>query len=174
MSRNNYFEIFSIAESFEIESEILNQNYKILLMEHHPDKVVNSGDQERLKALQITSILNQAYETLMSPLKRSAYLLTLHGVDPEENIQSQLGEDFLFKQLQLREDLEEIALKKSLSELQLLRANIENEISIYFEEFGKYYFKGNYLEAKLIYNRLQFLHKLLIEIEVIEDKILDY
>lgn len=174
ISSKNYFEIFSLTESFQIDADTLDQNYKKLQSEYHPDKYVNAGDRERRLALQYTSILNEAFETLKSPLKRSSYLLILHDIDPEENNQSHLGQEFLFRQIQLRENLEDIAAKQSLSELGLLKAEVNNGIEKYLEEFESYYQAGQYSSAKPVYSRLQFLYKLISEINGIEEKLLDY
>ena len=101
----NYFEFFSLPESFQVNADTLESEYKKLQTKYHPDKFINAGDSERVQALQHASLINDAYDTLKSPLKRAAYLLKLKDIDPEEHNQSHLQELFLLKQLELREDL---------------------------------------------------------------------
>jgi molecular chaperone HscB len=170
----NFFELFSLVESFQVDTDLLNQEYKKFLAQYHPDKVVNSTDAERLQALQISSLLNDAYATLASPLKRCAYLLTLHGVDPEENIQSHLGAEFLFKQIELREQLEAIGSNENLNELEKFKKEIETETQTFLNQFERLTVQTAYSEAKPVYSKLQFFFKLLSEIESVEEALLDY
>ncbi|MEK9649239.1 MAG: Fe-S protein assembly co-chaperone HscB [Gammaproteobacteria bacterium] len=79
----NFFEIFSLPASFQVDVSSLEAQYRKLQAEYHPDRFSCAADSERVQALQLASLINDAYETLKSPLKRAAYLLTLNGVDPE-------------------------------------------------------------------------------------------
>ena len=65
-------------------------------------------DVEKRLAVQTTSLINQAYDTLKSPLKRAQYLLELEDIDAgqESHITSDMS--FLMKQIAFRETLEEI------------------------------------------------------------------
>ncbi|MDC0598396.1 Fe-S protein assembly co-chaperone HscB [Gammaproteobacteria bacterium] len=174
ISSKNFFEIFSLEESFQIDLTLLNQAYTKLQAQYHPDKFINADDKTRLQALQTASIINEAFETLKSPLKLASYLLTLHGTDPEENNQSHLGEDFLFAQMELRDKLEEIAANKSLTALEQLKNEVDKDKKSYLVEFEQFYKLGQYAEAKPVYSKLQFLYKLLSEIDTLEEKLLDY
>lgn len=174
ISKKNYFQLFSFDESFQVEVESLDQAYKALQALYHPDKVVNSNAAERLQALQISSILNDAYTTLKSPLKRAAYLLTLHDVDPEENNQAHLGSDFLFKQIELREHLETLSQREDIDGLEEFKLSIEKEVQSYLNGFEQHYLQKNYTDAKPVYSKLQFLYKLLSEIDTLEESLLGY
>ena len=56
--------------------------------------------------MQTASLINEAYETLVSPLKRAQYLMQLDGYDShQENHVSHDGL-FLMEQIELREELE--------------------------------------------------------------------
>ncbi|MEX2365962.1 MAG: Fe-S protein assembly co-chaperone HscB [Pseudohongiellaceae bacterium] len=174
ISSQNYFEIFSLPETFQIDAEKLRQEYRRLQAEFHPDKFAAASDRDRRLALQYTSILNDAYETLRSPLRRSGYLLTLHGIDPEENNQAHLGPGFLMAQMKLRERLETIAVQEELEELDRLKSDVANEINCYQDEISRLFQDQGYTSAKPVYNKLQFLYKLESEINQIEEKLLDY
>lgn len=174
ISNSNYFELFSLEESFQVNPGLLNQEYKTLQAQYHPDKFINEQDSVRLQALQISSILNDAYTTLESPLKRAAYLLTMHGVDPDENVQSHLGSDFLLQQIELREELENLSKSEDMDELEHVKKDVESEIQNYFQEFEKHYTQAAYTSAKPVYSKLQFLCKLLSEIESLEETLLEY
>lgn len=170
----NYFEIFSQPESFQVAENDLEKQYRKLQGQYHPDKFSTATDPERLQAVQHTSLINDAYETLKSPLKRAAYLLKLQGIDPEEHNQAHLNEDFLVRQLELREDLESLIDNEQIDKLLSLKASITEEKQTALENFASVFASKHFAEAKSLYNQLQFLFKLLDEIDRAEERILDY
>ena len=160
--------------SYQVETSQLESEYRKLQAEYHPDRFTDAADNERVQALQLASIINDAYETLKSPLKRAAYLLTLNGVDPEEHNQSHLEEAFLIKQMELREDLESFVEAENLDGLTRLRKETEQERDVVVGKFESCFNASELEQAKSVYNQLQFLFKLLEEINRAEEKLLDY
>lgn len=79
----------------------------------HPDRFANAEEPEKLRAVQLSSYLNEAYETLKSPLRRAAYLLSLRDIDVEQVNQNDLSMDLLLEQIQLREKLDELPIDES-------------------------------------------------------------
>ena len=170
----NYFELFSLPVSFQVEDKILEREYKKLQSEFHPDRFVDADDRTRLQALQQTSMVNDAYATLKSPLKRSAYLLKLNDVDAEEHNQAHLNEGFLLQQLEMREDLETLIDTDDVDGLDAMKARVSKEKADTLKLFESHYMRNDFAEAKANYNKLQFLYKLLDEIDKAEEKLLDY
>lgn len=170
----NYFELFSLPPSFEVDTDALERAYRALQSRHHPDRAGAGSDRERRVAVQLSGLINEAYETLCSPLSRAAYLLRLQGVDPEAFEQSALGGEFLFAQMQRREELEQIAERESLDELEVFREQVRRDIEALLAEFQRHYEAGDPDAARPTYNKLQFLYKLSGETDRIEEKILDY
>lgn len=168
----NYFEIFSLPQSFQVAGTDLDQAYKKLQSRYHPDR--QAGDSDRVRALQQASLVNDAYDTLKSPLKRAAYLLRLGGVDPEQHNQAHLDEDFLIRQMVLRERLEALADTSDESGLDAMKAQVTQERDETLRLFETGFDAGELDIAKGVYNRLQFLFKLLEEIDAVEEKLLDY
>jgi len=58
----------------------LSEKYHARQVEVHPDKFSGATEKNKLRAVQLTSYLNEAYSTLKSPIKRAAYLLTINGL----------------------------------------------------------------------------------------------
>jgi molecular chaperone HscB len=72
------------------------------------------GPTSRRLAEEFTAACNEAHRVLSDPLSRAAYLLSLRGHDPfDEGDGHKLPPDFLERQLELREELEDIAQGKS-------------------------------------------------------------
>lgn len=170
----NHFELFSLPVSFQVEEAVLDQEYKKLQAVVHPDRFVDADDRTRLQALQQTSMVNDAYETLKSPLKRSAYLLKLHDIDAEEHNQAHLQEEFLLQQLEMREALETLIDSDEVEGLDALKKTVNREKSATLELFESHFLRKDFTAAKSNYNQLQFLFKLLDEIDKAEEKLLDY
>src|SRR3990167_7950003 len=79
--KKNYFELFCLPVTYQVDLELLSQRYRALLQQVHPDRFVNASPQEQRLAVQYTGLVNDALDTLKSPIKRSAYLLKIHGID---------------------------------------------------------------------------------------------
>lgn len=154
--------------------QAIDSKYRELQAEYHPDRFSAATDTERVQALQIASLINDAYDTLKSPLKRAAYLLTLKGVDPEEHNQAHLQEAFLMRQMLMREDLEKFMEEEDFEGLGKLMKETVREQEEILDEFESTYNAGDLTNAKSLYNQLQFLFKLLEEINKAEEKLLDY
>jgi Fe-S protein assembly co-chaperone HscB len=78
----NYFEIFSLKPSFQINTDQLQKNFLILQARCHPDQFNQSSQsQQKNLAIQMSATLNQAKSTLENPAKRAAYCTQLCGVD---------------------------------------------------------------------------------------------
>jgi molecular chaperone HscB len=77
----NYFELFSLEADFSIDLVALEQIYQTQIARHHPDKFATGSDKEKTLAVQNTSLINSAFDTLKSPLLRATYLLELQGID---------------------------------------------------------------------------------------------
>jgi molecular chaperone HscB len=75
----DYFELFGLNPVFDIDPILLNAAQQRLQASHHPDRHVGSNEQDKRLSVQIASRVNQAYETLRDPVKRSRYLLEING-----------------------------------------------------------------------------------------------
>ena len=171
----NFFQLFDLSESFYLDVDHLSAKYRDMQTEVHPDKFAASPEQEKMRAVQMTSYINEAYSTLKSPIKRAAYILSLQGMDAESVNQNDLGMDLLMEQMQLRESLDELPKDESaLPELGRLKKDVKEKLSEKQNGFAGEVEQGEYICAKKIFHELQFLHKLLLEIEAGEEQRLDY
>lgn len=152
----NYFELLRLPVDFEIDLVALNENYRQAQQAVHPDKFATGSDAERRFAIEKTTELNQALQTLKHPLKRAQYLLQLQGLENQESIKN-IAEDFLFDQLTLRETLSEI---NDFTELNVFLAELENKIQNLLNQFKNNYQNKELHSAQETVDKLQFLYKL--------------
>lgn len=175
LQNKNYFQIFSLSENYHLDLGTLADNYRTLQAQVHPDKFASASEGEKLLAVQSTSLLNEAYETLTSPQKRAAYLLQLQDIDVTQVNQSELSPELLLEQIQLREDLEEMPRTESAIEsLDTLRRKIEARVKACQERFAENLAAKQLSEAKAIYYEMQYFYKLVVEIDAIEEDLLGY
>src|SRR5437764_1492617 len=81
----NHFELFDLPSRFVVDVAALEARYHERLREVHPDRFAAAPELERRASMQLATRVNEAYQTLKSPLKRAVYILRLRGVDPVRN-----------------------------------------------------------------------------------------
>src|SRR6266581_91208 len=102
----NHFELFGLPARFAVDAAALESRYHELQREVHPDRFAAAPDAERRVSMQLATRVNEAYQTLKSPLKRAVYILKLRGVDPEFETNTAMPSEFLMEQISWRERIE--------------------------------------------------------------------
>jgi molecular chaperone HscB len=102
----NHFELFGIPVQFEVDTAELDRRYRELQREVHPDRFATAPDAERRVSMQLATRVNEAYQTLKSPLRRAVYILQLRGVDPKFETNTAMPPEFLMEQMSWRERIE--------------------------------------------------------------------
>ena len=90
----NYFELFDLETSFFIDDNELKSSYRKEVSRFHPDNYATKSESEKLQALQNTSLLNTAFNSLKTPLNRASYLLKLENIDPFDEKDTSMKQDF--------------------------------------------------------------------------------
>lgn len=174
----NYFELFNLPISFDVDPIELQQTYQQLQRLTHPDKFASAGDQQKLVAMQKNAQVNDAYSVLKSPLSRAEYMLSLRGIDLKHEQQTIKDTAFLMQQMEWREELAEIADQaEPSSALESLEAEIDRTIKsdlVRLEQLLKSGELADEKNAADIIRQLKFLYKMLAEIELKEDALSDF
>lgn len=165
----NFFEIFSLPASWEIDHSVLDKKFRTLQLTFHPDRYANKNDFEKRLAVQTASTINQAYETLSSPLLRAQYLLKLEGFDADQESHITSDGQFLMQQMVLREALSDAkdcanpkdALVSLSIEAQQAAAKIQSE-------FAQYFNNKEYNQAFDALAKMQFACKFVKDISSLE------
>lgn len=79
-SERNFFSFLGLPRKLNLDVADLEQRYRALSRQFHPDYFYNAPPAERRASLENTSYLNDAYRTLKNPVARIEYLLKLEGV----------------------------------------------------------------------------------------------
>ena len=160
--KQNYFELFGLDLAFEIDLERLNSAHRSLQAVYHPDRFVNSSEQEKRLSVQRASWINEAFETLSKPVKRARYMLELSGLELNDESETTIDKAFLLEQISIREEIEECrsdANPLSCSDhiADRLRSNARQLGSEFITSFNQ----GQLDAARLISRKMQFVQRVL-------------
>jgi molecular chaperone HscB len=166
---SNHFELFGLVPAFALDVARLDAAYRDIQSKVHPDRFAHAGDAERRASMQMTTRVNEAYRTLKSPVQRAKYLLELKGVDVAFDTDTAMPKDFLVRQMELRERLEEAKDVSSLDAVQnflgeekkSLQEKIENAIDI----------EHDLAAAKALVRQLMFYQRLGEEVDEAYEKL---
>jgi len=157
----NYFELFDLETSFFISDSNLKDSYRREIARFHPDKYALKTDSEKLQALQNTSLLNTAFDSIKSPLNRASYLLKLDGIDPFDEKDTSMDHDFLISQIELREELEVIESKTDSDQLEDFIVRIDSHIQSKVESISNaFQVNSDSLQIKKDVRELKFYEQL--------------
>ena len=75
----DYFSFLGLPRKLRIDMNDLEQRYRALSRQFHPDYFHNAGAAERRASLERSSYLNDAYRALKHPMARIEYLLKIEN-----------------------------------------------------------------------------------------------
>ena len=125
--KQNHFDLFGMPVSFAIDQSVLDQSYRLLQSEVHPDRFAAGSSAERLRSMQWATHANEAYQTLKSPVSRARYLLHLNHIDTEEETNTAMPAAFLMQQMEWREAIEEALAAHDMDALEALMKDLLRE-----------------------------------------------
>ncbi len=124
----DYFSFLGLPRKLNVEQNDLEQRFRGLSRQFHPDYFFNASPAERRASLERSSYLNDAYRTLKNPASRLEYLLQLEGFaarSPEE-ASKQVPPDLLEEVFALNEELDEVRdMRASGADSDALKARLE-------------------------------------------------
>ena len=172
-----YFELFAVPVDYNIDLATINKNYLELQRAVHPDRHANASSRDKLMSVQSAAEINDALQTLKHPVKRAEYMLSELGVDIRAEQQTLQDPLFLMQQMELREELEELA---SANDPDTAIANFEKQIKQLNEQYSaqlaEQLASSNEQQYQLAADnirKLKFVYKLRDELERIEDSLFD-
>lgn len=121
----DYFEVFGLPRALAIDPAALEKTFHQLSRKYHPDYFTAAPESERVQAVRMTALINDAYRTLRHPVTRVEYLLALEGFKPDG---SKVPQSLLMEVFEINEQLEEVkAGRASIEEIDSLRALIKEK-----------------------------------------------
>lgn len=80
----DYFTVFELPRKLNVDVEALERTFYAQSRKLHPDRYAGKPLEEQVRATEQSSLLNDAYRTLKDPIARTEHLLSLEGVNMEE------------------------------------------------------------------------------------------
>ena len=138
--KQNFFELFNIEISVDINKSDLDEKVKILQNNFHPDRFANGSDFEKRLALQISSYINDGYKILGDIVLRVEYILKINNFNKDESTTINdigfLQEQIMYNELieSLKENLEENIIDDNLSGIKLKLKNTIDNIKLSYQD----------------------------------------
>src|SRR3954470_3977834 len=152
-----HFEFFGLRKKLNIDEGRLQKDFYALSRKLHPDVYARSSANEQEWSLQKTSQLNDAYRALKDPIARTQYLLSLEGIQLEQQSKSateaarQSGEEkkqavppeLLEEVFELNMQLQELKMgerdPETVAQLESAKKNFEQKLNESTAELRKYW-----------------------------------
>ncbi|KAK9720210.1 HSCB C-terminal oligomerization domain [Popillia japonica] len=118
----------------------------------HPDKFSNKSDTEKEISAEYSSLVNKAYNTLQTPIKRALHLLSLNNETISEDNKSD-NPEFLMEMMELNEEIDAADTPDKLKSLQQTNAKMLNKCS---DEISHHFKDNNIAKAKEAIIRMKY------------------
>ncbi|MCK6546861.1 Fe-S protein assembly co-chaperone HscB [Myxococcota bacterium] len=135
--RATLFSVLGLAPRMTLDPKVLDQAFRDVSRNVHPDRFGQASPIERKLALEHTTRVNEAYRTLKDAMKRGEYLMRLEGVDvaaEEHRVENKL---LLMEMLELQEEVEDAKpdrLDAIRSSLRTRERAVLTRVARYFDE----------------------------------------
>ena len=157
---SNFFELFDLPVSYDVDLNKVQQVYMALQKQVHPDKFTNASDLEKRISMQQTSWINEAQTTLKDPVLKAVYLLKLNGTDVNLENETTMDAVFLMQQLEMRERLEHVRNEtEPLETLDVIAKDVKESSDDLMQNFAQAYENDDIDDARELIRKLQFMQK---------------
>jgi molecular chaperone HscB len=162
----NHFELLGMPVRYAVDAARLEQHYRDLQSEVHPDRFASRPEADRRVAMQWATRANEAYRTLRDPVGRARYLLSLRGFDTGEETNTSMPADFLMQQMEWREGVARARDTRDAAGLAGLQAELVASRDDMLQMLARAIdADANFDAACSLVRKLRFLEKLETEIE---------
>ena len=176
----NAFEIFGLSPSVDLDVGALEEKYRALALQAHPDRAAGADAATRRKLAEETATLNEALKVLKDPVRRAFYLLKLRGVDLESEsaaARQKMPPEFLEEVMERREALDEVKKAKNVARAQAMGDEVRGLLEAALAKAKVALSRPTsdaaaLAEATLELGRVRYFTRYLEEVEAIEDEAL--
>lgn len=161
---SQYFNLFQLEPSFNIDTVALEQSYRALAARFHPDKFASASAFEQKQAVMMSSTINDAYRTLKSPIDRAAYLLKSQNIDADAPEHTSFSPEFLMQQMEWRETLMDAQMEQNHDAIRALDQEIQEVQNNLYQDLQQAFEQQDYESAAQWVRHGRFLNKLRNEI----------
>ena len=162
----DHFALFGLQPAFRIDSQTLDERFRKLQAQVHPDRFTQASESERRASLQWATRVNEAYQSLKTPLSRAQYLIELAGHQLDRESNTAMPAEFLMEQMEWREAVADAMQDGKLEELDQLCDRVRQETQARYGKLAELLDdQADFKTAAEEVRCLMFLEKLLTEID---------
>ncbi|XP_048957716.1 iron-sulfur cluster co-chaperone protein HscB isoform X1 [Canis lupus dingo] len=127
----DYFSLMDCNRAFRVDTAKLQTRYQQLQRLVHPDFFSQRSQTEKDFSEKHSTLVNDAYKTLLAPLSRGLYLLKLHGVEIPEGTDYKMDRQFLMEIMEINEKLAEAQSEAAMKEIESIVRAKQKEMTDY-------------------------------------------
>jgi molecular chaperone HscB len=173
----SHFDVFGLSPSVDLDVGALEEKYRALALQSHPDRAAGADAATRRKLAETTATLNEALKVLRDPVRRAFYLLKLRGVDLENETaaaRQRMPPEFLEEVMNRREALDEARQSKDVSRAQEMGEEVRGLLDAALAKAKAALSKpagdaAALAEATVELGRVRYFTRYLEEVEAIEE-----
>jgi len=131
----NYFEFFDIPIAFKIDEAELKKRFYENSKKYHPDFYTLESEEKQTEILELSTLNNEAYQTLADFDRRLKYILELKNALAEEG-KNEVPQDFLMEMMDINEvlmelefDFDEAKYAEALEQVKAQESSIYEEVA---------------------------------------------
>ena len=165
-----YYEAFDLEPRLALDAEDLKKRFYDRSRQWHPDRFSRASAAEQEKALEMTSILNDAFRTLRDPIARAEYFLKQNGIELSKEAPPELLEEVFELNMALEElrDGDESArpqLLEAKAKFTAMRDEIDGQLAALGAEYDAAKDKAVLDRIRQTLNRRRYVRNLIHEVE---------
>ena len=167
------FALLGLPRGMAVDPHALDEAYRALQAQVHPDRFADKSEAERRVAMQWAAATNEAYRLLKKPLPRAKYLIEAAGVGLGEQDNTAMPAEFLMQQMEWREHVAEARAHRDDKGLRHIEHAIRGAEVELWPLLESCIAAGDWAHAADVWRRLRFLEKLHDDIEDVRSALLD-
>uniref|UniRef100_K7CWN5 Iron-sulfur cluster co-chaperone protein HscB n=1 Tax=Pan troglodytes TaxID=9598 RepID=K7CWN5_PANTR len=149
----DYFSLMDCNRSFRVDTAKLQHRYQQLQRLVHPDFFSQRSQTEKDFSEKHSTLVNDAYKTLLAPLSRGLYLLKLHGIEIPERTDYEMDRQFLMEIMEINEKLAEAESEAAMKEIESIVKAKQKEFT---DNLSSAFEQGDFEEAKEILTKMRY------------------
>lgn len=139
--------------SFRVDTVKLQHRYQQLQRLVHPDFFSQRSQNEKDFSEKHSTLVNEAYKTLLAPLSRGLYLLKLRGIEIPEGTDYEMDSQFLTEIMEINEKLAEAQDEAAMKEIESIVRAKQKELT---DDVSRAFERDNFEKAKELLTKMRY------------------